>query len=169
MVRTLSGESESIFEGFFAFKCRLSGETGSMAEAYGWGKLLGMTVPWAVDAASRSLGVEVNGAAGFYIPYLYALSDQIGANISGFLFLRRRHGKTSEAARAYMHDPLMLTSLVVITFVPLGLLGARLAGFRPTTQIYTALETMAANLCWLPPLVAWLWERKRDKVGESHS
>jgi hypothetical protein len=32
-------------------------------------------------------------------------------------------------------------------------------GFSPTTQVYTALETMAANLCWIPPLVGWLREK----------
>jgi len=43
--------------------------------------------------------------------------------------------------------------------VPAGLLAARLLGFSPTTQTYTALETIAANLCWLPPLVGWLGKR----------
>jgi hypothetical protein len=33
---------------------------------------------------------------------------------------------------------------------------ARLMGFSPTTQVYTALETTVANLCWVPPLVGWL-------------
>ncbi|MBN1761494.1 MAG: hypothetical protein JW878_00235 [Methanomicrobia archaeon] len=30
-------------------------------------------------------------------------------------------------------------------------------GFSPTTHVYTALETMMANLCLVPPLVGWLW------------
>ena len=47
----------------------------------------------------------------------------------------------------------MLVGLAVIFVVPAGLLGARLLGFRPKTQILTALETIVANLCWLPPLV----------------
>jgi hypothetical protein len=34
----------------------------------------------------------VYGVAGFYFPYFFALSDQIGANVSGVLFLRRREG-----------------------------------------------------------------------------
>jgi hypothetical protein len=55
----------------------------------------------------------------------------------------------------------MLVSLPVIFIVPVGLLGARLLGFNPKTQILMALETIVANLCWLPPLVGWLAERSR--------
>jgi hypothetical protein len=54
----------------------------------------------------------------------------------------------------------MLASLGVVLIVPAGLLGARLLGFSPTTQVYTAIETIAANLCWVPPLVGWLRERR---------
>jgi hypothetical protein len=39
-----------------------------MAEAYGWGKLLGMVFPWMVDAVSRLAGVDVYGWRGYYIP-----------------------------------------------------------------------------------------------------
>ena len=35
VVRTLSGEGESFFEGFFALRQRLRRAAGSMAEAYG--------------------------------------------------------------------------------------------------------------------------------------
>jgi hypothetical protein len=59
LVRTLSGEGESIFEGVYAIRARLAGRVGSMAEAYGWGKLLGMIFPWLVDAGSRLAGVDV--------------------------------------------------------------------------------------------------------------
>lgn len=45
LVRTISGEGESIFEGIYALRHRISGSTASMAEAYGWGKFFGMTVP----------------------------------------------------------------------------------------------------------------------------
>jgi len=55
----------------------------------------------------------------------------------------------------------MLASLFVITLVPLGLLGARILGFSPTTQTFTALKTIAANLCWIPPLVGWANEKYR--------
>jgi hypothetical protein len=34
IVRTLSGEGESILEGFYAIRRRVSGQIGSMAEAY---------------------------------------------------------------------------------------------------------------------------------------
>jgi hypothetical protein len=54
----------------------------------------------------------------------------------------------------------MLASLLVILIAPIGLLVARLYGFSPTTQIYTALETIAVNLCWVPPLVGWLRKEK---------
>jgi len=37
IVRTISGEGESIFEGLYAIRCRIRGSIGSMAEAYGWG------------------------------------------------------------------------------------------------------------------------------------
>ena len=59
----------------------------------------------------------------------------------------------------------MLAGLTVVLAVPLGLLAARLLGFSPGTQVLTALETIAANLCWLPPTVGWLRERraKRDR------
>lgn len=161
IVRTLSGEGESIFEGIYALRQRLAHAGATMAEAYGWGKLLGMGAPWIIDWGSRFLGVNVYGVEGFYIPYFYALSDQIGANVSGLIFLRRKELSWAQAIKRYFRHPVMLTSLLVILTVPLGLLIARLLGFSPTTQTYTALETIAANLCWLPPLVGWLKERKK--------
>jgi hypothetical protein len=162
IVRTLSGEGESILEGIYALRQRLRRVSGSMAEAYGWGKLFGMVVPWIIDWGSRLLGVNVYGVEGFYIPYFYAMSDQIGANISGVVFLHRKEGNWGKTFRLYSNHPVMMTSLAVILVVPIGLLSARLAGFSPTTQIYTALETIAANLCWLPPLVGWLQERRHN-------
>ena len=165
LVRTLSGEGESLFEGFFAVRQRLRRASVSMAEAYGWGKLVGMAAPWLIDWVSRTLGVNVYGVEGFYIPYFYALSDQIGANVSGLLFLRRQEATWPNAAARYARNPVMLASLAVILLVPVGLLLARAAGFSPTTQLYTALETMAANLCWIPPLIGWLAER-RGKLGK---
>ena len=65
----------------------------------------------------------------------------------------------------YAGRPVMLASLGVIVLVPLGLLVARLLGFSPTTQTYTALETIAANLCWVPPLVGWLAEKHGGRAG----
>jgi hypothetical protein len=46
LVRTISGEGESIFEGIYALRHRIRGSVASMAEAYGWGKLFGMVAPW---------------------------------------------------------------------------------------------------------------------------
>jgi hypothetical protein len=165
IVRTLSGEGESIFEGIYALRQRIRRATRSMAEAYGWGKLLGMTIPWWIDWGSRLLGVDVYGVEGFYIPYFYALSDQIGANVSGLIYLRKKEGIWLRAMKVYFRHPVMLMSLFVILIVPIGLLTARLIGFSPSTQIYTALETIAANLCWLPPLVGWLREENLSKVS----
>jgi len=161
LVRTLAGEGESIFEGIFSIRQRLRKAEGSMAEAYGWGKLFGIAIPWIIDLGSRLAGVDVYGIEGFYIPYFYALSDQIGANISGMLFLRRAEGSWKAGFSRYFHHPVMLASLFVIIIVPIGLLGARVMGFSPTTQTFTALETIAANLCWIPPLVGWLNEKYR--------
>jgi hypothetical protein len=166
LVRTFSGEGESIFEGAFALRRRLGKASGSLAEAYGWGKLIGMAFPWAIDWGSRLAGVNVYGLAGFYIPYFYALSDQIGATVSGFVFFKRREKTWSGAVRAYFHSPVMLTSLAVITAVPIGLFLVRLAGFSPTNQVYTAVETIVANLCWLPPFVGWLRERSEKRSSE---
>ncbi len=100
-----------------------------MAEAYGWGKLFGLAIPWIIDLGSRLAGVEVYGVQGFYIPYFYALSDQIGANISGMLFLKRKEGSWNAAFGRYFHHPMMLAGLAVITLVPLGLFRGQLPGF----------------------------------------
>jgi len=161
LVRTLSGEGESVFEGFYALRQRFRRAKGTMAEAYGWGKLLGMMAPWIVDWGSRALGVDVYGVQGFYIPFVYSMSDQIGANVSGLLFLRREAGSWPVAMARYVRHPVLLTSLTVVLLVPAGLLLARVGGFSPTTQTYTALEAIAANLCWVPPLVGALVERSR--------
>jgi hypothetical protein len=161
LVRTLAGEGESILEGLFALRKRLAGRAASMAQAYGWGKLLGMTLPWWIDWGSRLLGVDVYGVSGFYIPFFYAMSDQIGGNLSGLLYLRRRKGSWGSGLAAYFRHPVMLAGLGVIVAVPAGLLAARMLGFSPTTQVLTALETIVANLCWLPPAVGWWQERRR--------
>lgn len=163
LVRTLSGEGESILEGVYAFRSRLRSGPGTMAEAYGWGKLFGMGVPWLVDAGSRAAGVDVYGVESFYIPFFYAMSDQLGASLSGFLFLRKRHPDSKDAMRAYFSHPVMLAGLAVILVVPGGLAVARTLGFSPDTQTLTAVETIAANLCWIPPLVGWLSERRTQR------
>lgn len=166
-VRSLSGEGESIFEGIYALRQRFRKAAGSMAEAYGWGKLLGMPVPWVIDLVSRAAGVNVYGVGGFYIPYFYAQSDQIGANISGLIFLKRTEKTWRKALGSYLRNPVMLASLLVILLVPLGLLIARSLGFSPTNQVLTALETIVANLCWVPPLVGWLRERRLTREAKN--
>ena len=59
LVRTLAGEGESVMEGIYAIRRRLSGGVASMAQAYGFGKLIGMALPWIIDWGSRALGVDV--------------------------------------------------------------------------------------------------------------
>jgi len=162
LVRVLAGEGESLLEGIFAIRKKIAGEVHSLAQAYGWGKLAGMTVPWWADLISRFAGVDVYGWEGFYIPYLYAMSDQIGANVAGFIYLYRHEGRLGSAFRRYWGNPVMLSSLFVILLVPFGLLSARLLGFSPTTNLLVALETIAANLCWLPPLVGVIVERRKQ-------
>lgn len=166
LVRTLSGEGETLLEGLYAVKRRLAGGPRSLAQAYGWGKLAGLAVPWLADWGSRLLGVDVYGVESFYIPFLYAMSDQIGANVSGLLYMRRRAPSWREAGARYARNPVMIASLAVILAAPAGLLAARLLGFAPTSQVRTAVETIAANLCWIPPLVGWLGERReRSRRG----
>ncbi len=159
-VRTITGEGESIFEGLYALKHRLHKKSMSMAEAYGWGKLIGMLIPGFIDFASRFFGINVYGWEGFYIPYFYAMGDQIGANISGFIYLYGKERSLNKAITSYFKNPIMLSSLAVLIIVPVGLLTARLIGFSPDKNIYVALETIAANLCWVPPLVGYILEKK---------
>ena len=161
LVRTISGEGESIFEGFYSLRQRLRKAAGSMAEAYGWGKLVGMFVPGFVDLASRLAGVDVLGIEGFYIPFFNSNSDQIGASISGLIYIKRRERSWGPALSKYIRHPVMVTSLLTIIAVPVGLLLARMAGFSPTTQVLAAAETAAANLCWLPPLVGYYFEKRK--------
>ncbi|HIH40777.1 MAG TPA: hypothetical protein HA221_04380 [Halobacteria archaeon] len=158
IIRLFAGEGESIFEGFFAIKKRLSNSKITMAEAYGWGKMIGMSFPIVLDLISRLIGIDVYGAEGFYIPYFYAMSDQIGANISGLIFIHHDEKNWAKTMKKYVKHPVMLASLIIIFAVPIGLFMARILGFSPTTHILTALETIFANICWLPPLVGWISE-----------
>jgi hypothetical protein len=120
-----------------------------------------MVFPWIVDLISRALGIDVYGVGSFYIPYLYAMSDQIGASIAGLTYIQKEEHDWGKAIKRYLHHPVMLASLTVILVVPVALLFVRLLGFSPTTQVYTAIETIAANLCWVPPLAGWMSEKKR--------
>jgi hypothetical protein len=163
LVRTLAGEGESILEGIYALRRRLGRKSVGLAEAYGWGKFLGMTTPWWIDWISRAIGVDVYGVQGFFIPYFYGMSDQIGAAVSGLLYLRRQGGSWRVAFATYIRHPVMITGLILILVIPFGLLAARILGFSPTTQVLTAFETISSNLCWIPPVVGWLMEEKGEK------
>jgi hypothetical protein len=132
-----------------------------MAEAYGWGKFFGIFLPWIINLGNRLSGVDVYRVEGSYLPFFYALSDQIRTNISGVLFLKRTEGSWSSGFSGYIHHPVMLASLFVIIIVPFGLFGARVMGFSFTIQTFTALETIATNLCWVLLLKEWLNEKYR--------
>ncbi len=177
-VRTLSGEGEDLAEGAWVVKRRRRGRaaeaeegeedeeklTGSeAAEAYGTGKVLGMAFPWAVDALSRFAGVDVRAPEGSYVAYFYSLADQIGANLSGLRHHLRKSGSLRAGLVSYFHDPVMVASLTVIT-LPLAILYlVRSAGWRPDLLVLAALEGMLLNLCWVPPLVAWFWDRRLQR------
>lgn len=162
LVRTFAGEGESFFEGIFAIRQRIQGRAGGMAEAYGWGKFIGLAVPWVIDWGSRAAGVDLLGVQGFYIPFFYGMSDQLMASVSGFVFLRRREGSWGGAFSSYIRHPVMISGLILVLGLPLLLLLGRIVGFRPETQVLAAAETMAANLCWIPPLVGTIAERRQQ-------
>jgi hypothetical protein len=162
LVRTISGEGESLLEGLYSLRNRIRGGKYGMAEAYGWGKLIGMIFPWWIDWGSRALGVDVYGLQGFYIPFFYAMSDQVGANISGLVFLRRKTGSWRKALQRYIRHPVMVSGLLLIFLVPVGLFTARSLGFSPSTQVRTALETILSNLCWVPPTLGWYMQRMQN-------
>jgi|GEM_PF-258619 hypothetical protein len=178
-VRTLSGEGEDLAEGTWVLRSRLrrgqateaeaeededEEPTGSeAAEAYGTGKVLGMAFPWAVDAVSRLAGVDVRAPEGSYVAYFYSLADQIGANLSGLRHHVRRTGGLRAGLSSYFHDPVMVASLTVIT-LPLAMLYlVRSAGWRPDLLVLAAVEGILLNLCWVPPLVAWFWDRRLQR------
>lgn len=165
LVRTLAGESESFFEGIFAVRHRLRGHRAGLAEVYGWGKLIGLVIPWIIGGISRAAGVDLMGLEGFYVPYFYGMSDQIMASVSGLIFFRRQEGSWGKGAAAYFRHPVMVSGLILILGLPLVLFGGRWLGFRPQNQVLTAAETMVANLCWIPPVVGAYYERVRARLN----
>jgi len=46
-------------------------------------------------------------------------------------------------------------------FVHFGLLGIRTPGLSQQSRFFTALETIATNLFWIPLLVGWINEKYR--------
>jgi len=161
VVRTLAGEGESVFEGVYAVRDSLDGGESSMAAAYGWGKLLGMSVPLVVHLGAWALGFDLTAPSTFYIPYFYGMSDQIGASLAGLRHLTDEAGSLAGGLALYLRHPVMLTSLAVVLALPAALFALRASGFAPTTQVKAALETVVANLCWLPPVVGSLLGRRR--------
>lgn len=181
-VRTLSGEGEDLAEGAWVLRSRLRRrgskeqereeedekleEEGLVwfeeeaAEAYGTGKVVGMAFPWAVDAVSRLAGVDVRAPEGSYVAYFYSLADQLFATLNGFRYHMRRAGSFWGGLKGYFHDPVMVTSFAVVTLPFLALYQVRSAGWRPDLLVLAAVEAILLNLCWLPPLAAWFWDRQ---------
>ncbi len=179
-VRTLSGEGEDLAEGLWVVRSRLRRrdraesdedetedeleEEGLVwfeeeaAEAYGIGKAAGMVFPWAVDGISRLAGVDVRAPEGSYVAYFYSLADQLFANLNGLRYHIRRAGSVRSGVKNYFRDPVMMASLTVITLPFAALFFIRSAGWRPDLLVLAAMEAILLNLCWVPPLTAWLWD-----------
>jgi hypothetical protein len=109
LVRIFPCEGESLLEGLFAVRRRLRRAQIGMAEAYGWGKFVCMTILWWIDAISRALGMDVYHAQGSYIRYFYAVSDQIGGNLIGLILLQRSSKPWREALSACFRHPVMVS------------------------------------------------------------
>jgi len=45
----------------------------------------------------------------------------------------------------------------------LALYLVRSAGWRPDSLVLAAVEAILLNLCWLPPLAAWFWDRRLQR------
>lgn len=185
-VRVLSGEGEDLAEGAWVLRSKLrrranrreeaSEEKGEAleeeglvwfeeeaAEAYGTGKVVGMAFPWAVDALSRLAGVDVRAPEGSYVAYFYSLADQLFANVNGLRYHIRRAGSVWGGMKNYSRDPVMVASFTIIT-LPFGVLFlVRMAGWRPDLLVLAAVEAMLLNLCWVPPLTAWFWDRQLQR------
>lgn len=180
-VRTLSGEGEDLAEGAWVLRSRLrrreraESEEGKAedeleeeglvwfeeeaAEAYGTGKVAGMAFPWAVDAVSRLAGVDVRAPEGSYVAYFYSLADQLFATLNGLRYHVRRAGGFWGGVKGYFHDPVMVASFTVVTLPFVALFLVRSAGWRPDLLVLAAVEAILLNLCWVPPLTAWFWDR----------
>src|SRR3546814_853929 len=66
--------------------------------------VLVVVVGLVVGAGSRVAGVDVYSPEAFYIPWLYAMSDQMGANVAGFLHLWRKQGAATRAVARYLRQ-----------------------------------------------------------------
>lgn len=149
-------EDEDLYEeGVVWFE---EGDEHEAAEAYGAGKVAGMAFPWVMDAASRLAGVDVRAPEGSYVAYFYSLADQLFATINGLRYHVRRAGSFGAGVRGYFRDPVMVTSFAIVTLPFPGLYLIRLAGWRPDSLFLAAFEAVLLNLCWLPPLAAWIWD-----------
>jgi hypothetical protein len=184
-VRTLSGEGEDLAEGAWVLRSRLrrreraeskagegeeegSEEEGEglvwfeeeAAEAYGAGKVVGMAFPWVVDAVSRLAGVDVRAPEGSYVAYFYSLADQLFATLNGLRYHVRRAGSFWGGVKGYFHDPVMVASFTVVTLPLIALYLVRSSGWQPDLLLWVAVEAVLLNLCWVPPLTAWFWDRR---------
>lgn len=89
------------------------------------------------------------------------MSGQIGANLAGLRHLTNEAGCLTGGLSRSLRYPVMVTSLAVVLALSVVLFALRASGLAPTTQVKAALETVVANLCWLPPVVGSLLGRDR--------
>ena len=186
-VRTISGEGEDLSEGAWVLRSRLRRKNGKAQEeaheepdeegleeegfvwfeeedergaavAYGSGKVVGMAAPWAIDAVSRLAGVDVRAPEGSYVAYFYYLADQLFATINGLRYHVGRAGSFWGGVKRYFGDPVMATSFTIVTVPFLGLYLVRSSGWRPDSLLLAAIEGVLLNLCWAPPMMAWIWD-----------
>ena len=66
------------------------------------------------------------------------MSDQVGGNVSGLLYLRRHSQIWNDAILSYLTHPVMLSGVAVIFIILIGLAVARVLDLSPSTQIFTA-------------------------------
>ena len=156
LVRALAGQGAGLVAARGAILTERRRGAFAMARTYGYRRLLVLLIPWGIDYGSRRWGIATHGVVGFYLPFCYALTAQIDLNLQGWRRLRPTRRDLQSTVTAYWRDPSLRTGLLILLLVPVALVAVRSSGFRPTTYTRIAMETLLANLCWLPPLVAWL-------------
>ena len=95
---------------------------------------------------------------GSFVAYFYSLADQLFASINGLRYHIRKAGSFWGGIRMYFHDPVMVSSFTIVTLPFAGIFLVRVSGWRPDTLVLVAVEGILLNLCWIPPLTAWVWD-----------
>jgi hypothetical protein len=102
--------------------------------------------------------VDVRAPEGSYVAYFYSLADQLFATINGLRYHVGRAGSFWGGVKRYFGDPVMATSFTIVTVPFLGLYLVRSSGWRPDSLLLAAIEGVLLNLCWAPPMMAWIWD-----------